>query len=576
MTMTMIEQHLPGSSPLKHFTSCIKIEDKAKRLITAKANVFQRRITEVYEVLTAIGLPVRVLGLKIRQCGGTTISSHLAYHRCQRANTDAVIIANVKENAQEILSKIRRYAATDTFAWNNALDSRETKLQWANGSRIEITSAETVNTGISRTRQFVLFSEACKYPRGGVKDDKKIMASVLPSIPDEAGTCAIAESTPEGASGWFYEQWQRALSLEDFLAAVCRGESRPGNGWVKVFAAWFEFEENARAVSDGERRKILATLSVRETKGMEDHGWTVEQVAWRRDTLASECGGSEDALDEYYPEDEVSCFLTSGRPRFNMKALARMEKEVHGRACEEGTLDVQDDGGVVFAPEASGHAPFLVWERPRVGCRYLLWCDPATGEDQTETRDPDRHSIGVLRAAYAEPGGQETRAAVVARVRAPYDGAGPDVAHRIMALSKYYGECMIVLEVNMGLHILTLLQDSGLPIYRREVVDPYDRNTRSFMLGWKLKDRDQRRTIIDCLALAIQDGALDIWCPHILGECKTFVINKNGKETARSGTHDDDVVGLAMGHYCLGSATLFQQKVRRRRKPVDWHRWKRE
>jgi hypothetical protein len=394
-------------------------------------------------------------------------------------------------------------------------------------------------------------------------------------VPDEAGTCVIAESTPEGASGWFYDQWQKALSVEDFLAALKDGEVKPGNGWVKIFAAWFEFEENARGVSEAERKKIQATLTVREAKGVKDYQWTVEQIAWRRDTMASECGGSEDAFDEYYPEDEVSCFLTSGRPRFNMQRLTTLEKAVHSRICEEGTLDIQENDSVVFAPETSGYSPYLIWERPRFGCRYLLWCDPATGEDQTESRDPDRHSIGVIRAPYAEAGGSETRAAVVARVRAPFDGTGPDVAQRIIALSKYYGDCMIVLEINMGLHILALIQDSGLPIYRREVVDPYDRNSRNFMLGWKLKDRDQRRMIIDCLALAIQDGTLDIWCPHIISECKTFVINKNGKEIARNGTHDDDVVGLAMGHYCLGSATLYQQKIRRRRKPADWHRWKR-
>jgi hypothetical protein len=565
----------PALSPLEHFATATRILDKTKQLVPPRPNVFQQRLARAYETLMALAVPVRLLGLKIRQCGGTTMASFLGYHHCQRRNTDAVIVANVNANSREILSKMQGYGQTGSAHRRNPMRVRGGCVTWDNGSRAEITSAETLNTGISRTRQFALFSEACKYPRGGVKDDRRIMASVLPSVPDAPETCAIAESTPEGASGWFYDQWQGALTLEDFTAALRRGEAQPGNGWVKVFAAWFEFEDNRRAVSEGERRRIEGTLTPREARGRRHYGWTVEQIAWRRATIASECGGSEDAFDEYYPEDEVSCFLSSGRPRFNMKCVSDLEKAAPSRAPEEGGLDLQEDGGVSFTPDPAGYAPFTIWERPRPGCRYLVWCDPATGEDQTEGRDPDRHSIGVLRAGYAERDGVEQKAAVVARVRPPFDAEGTEVARRIVALSKFYGDCLVVLEVNMGLHILALLKEAGVPLYKREVIDPHDRTQRRLMYGWKLKDRDQRRAVIDCLALALQDGTIDIWCPHILAECKTFIIDKNGKEIARSGCHDDDVMGLAMAKYCEGSATLYRPELRKRRKPADWHQWKR-
>lgn len=136
--------------------------------------------------------------------------------------------------------------------------------------------------------------------------------------------------------------------------------------------------------------------------------------------------------------------------------------------------------------------------------------------------------------------------------------------------SEYYGGALVVLEINMGLHILKELQDANVPLYKREVVDPYDRETQRFMYGWKLKDRDQRREVVDGLALAFHNDQIDLWCPHILAECKTFIYDKNGKETARSGCHDDDVLGLAMAWRCRGSATLYTQKVRRRRTPMDY------
>lgn len=573
--------HLAGRSALVHFETCAKIEVETPnggiKRVTPKANVFQRRLYEAYEVLVSVGVPwIRILGLKIRQCGGTTCACHIMYHHHQRFVSGSVVIANVGANSQAILTKMKVFSETDRFPWNNPLVPGETKLRWRNGSKAEITSAETMNPGISRTRSAALFSEACKYPRGGVKDDKKIMASVLPSV----NKLGIAESTPEGASGWFFEQWHgtkdmpAALSLDDYLAELKAGNPSPGNGWVKVFAAWFEFEENQRPVSASERQRILSTLTTREQNGIKNYNWTVEQMAWRRDTLAEECGGSNELFDEFYPEDDVSCFLSSGRPRFDMGSLVQMEKAMRSKPPEEGRLTSQDNDSVSFTPESGGFAPIQIFERPTPGCRYILWCDPATGEDQTESNNPDAYSIGVIRAGYTIDGIVKHHK-VAARVRPPCTAEVDDIVSYIVNLSRFYGECMIVLEVNMGLHILTELKRSGLPIYKREVVDPDDRKTKKYQYGWKMKDRDQRRTIIDCLALHIRDQTIDLSCPHIAKEAKTFIVSKNGKEEARPGCHDDDVIGLGMGVYCIGSATLYKGQIRRRRDPQNgWKSWK--
>lgn len=574
---TTTNYHLAAHSPLLHFETCTKIQDAVtKRLEVPKANVLQRRMAEAVEVLEALGHPaIRIIVTKIRQCGGTTFAVEVVYHLCQRRNTDALILANVIDNSRGILERMRTFSACDRFPWNNALASRESRMTWTNGSTATITSAEALNPGISKPRQAVLFSESAKYPRGGVKDDKKIMASILPSLND-AGL-AIAESTPEGASGWHYETWQKALSLDDFLRGLRRGESSPGNGWVKVFAAWFEFEENVKPVSEATRAKITATLTAREANGRRCHGWTDEQIAWRRAILESECNGSEDLFDEFYPEDEVSCFLSSGRPRFNAAALRRLEHGARMRPPEVGSLvemgeDGSGNGHVDFQPDSTGFGTFHLWERPKVGCSYIVWCDPATGEDQTESNNPDRHSIGVLRCGYMDDRGGAYPDAVVARVRPPFTGSTPFTAECIERLSDYYGGALVVLEINMGLHILDRLQEAGVPLYKRQIVDPFDRETPKYMLGWKLKDRDQRREIIDGLALALHNDTLELWCPHIVSECKTFIYDKNGKETARSGCHDDDVLGLAMAYRCRGSATLFTQKTRRRRRPRDYRR----
>ena len=569
-------------SPLIHFESCVKIEDKLKRPIRPQANVFQRRLFEAYETLLPIaqkmGLQIRILGLKIRQCGGTTASVQIIYHHLQRFEADAVVMANIAANSAEMLRKIKYASQTDTFPWGNRLDPTREKLEWQNGSRAELTSAETNKVGISRTRQLGLFSEACKYPRGGVKDDKAIMASMLPSLSGE-GTIGIAESTPEGADGWFYEQWHGnkdqdgAMWLDDFIDELAKGNRNPGNGWVKVFAGWHEFEENRIHVGPEQEAEIMARLTPREISGVEKYKWDVQQIAWRRAKLKSECGGSEALFDEYYPEDDVSCFLSSGRPRFDMPSLVAEEQRSRSINWEEGTIDLQDNGTVTWSANTSGWAPFKMCERPKVGLKYLVTCDPMTGEDQTESSNPDRHSICVLRAEYFD-GNTHHRESVVARVKSPYFGEADQVGQYIEALSKYYGDCIVVLEINMGLHILEHLKARGVHVFQREVIDPYNRETPRKMYGFKTKDADTRRMLIDSLAIAIRDGTIYLNDQNIIDECKTFVVSKNGKPEARPGRKDDDVMAVAMGHYAIGAATTYVQQVRRRRKPADWKNWK--
>lgn len=564
--------HLAAISPTVHFDTCVKITNAhTNALESPKSNVLQRRLAEAFEVLWALGLEqILIIVTKIRQCGGTTMALEIIYHVCMQRPTKALIMADVKENAAVIVQRLETFSNHDRFPWGIKLMPRVEEMEWSNGSSAKITSAEVRNPGISQTRQAVLFSESAKYPRDGVKNDKKIFASVLPSL-NGAGL-AIAETTPEGASGQHFKIWEGALWLDDFIKAFKAGEAKPGNGWVKVFAGWFEFEENQTPVTPAMRAKIDATLSSREANGQKKYGWTHEQIQWRRDKISAECGESEDTFDEYYPEDDVSCFLASGRPRFNQAVLARWAKDAGNHPPEVGNL-VENDGDYDFQLEPEGFGNFQIWERPKVGCSYIVWCDPSTGEDQTESNDPDRHSIGCLRAEYQDAGASFAhKPAVVARVRPPFTGATQTTADFIIALASYYGECMVVLEINMGLHVLERLKDAGVLLYKRQVVDPFDRDNPKFMFGFKLKDADQRRDIIDGLALGIQRDELEVFCPHIISEGRTFIVDKNGKPTARAGCHDDDVMGLGMAWKCRGSATLYKPQVRRRRRPTDYRK----
>jgi hypothetical protein len=257
-----------------------------------------------------------------------------------------------------------------------------------------------------------------------------------------------------------------------------------------------------------------------------------------------------------------------------MQALMNMEARAKSLRPVTGHLTLQETGTVVWAPRNDGHGDVFVWEEPREGMAYLVGVDPATGESQTVGKNPDRSSIQVWRQAYCDGQGVEHRARLVARVRSPFFGDGDQVAAHIIRLSRWYGCCMVVPEVNMGLHVLELLKDAGIPIYKREVPSARIGST-VIQFGFKLKDADQRRSVVEALATAIREQVIDVACAAWVHEAKMFVTAQNGREEARGGEHDDDVLCGAMCWYAMGSATVYRRKVRSNRRPRDWHHWKR-
>jgi hypothetical protein len=326
---------------------------------------------------------------------------------------------------------------------------------------------------------------------------------------------------------------------------------------------------------DHERVEMERSLSEREG-ALRERGISWEQLAWRREIMRTECGGSEDVFDEYYPEDDVRCWAVSGRPRFDVESLMAMERRSKGVGFESGHLVMQGGGEVVgWSARHDGGGDILVWESPREGMRYLVACDPATGEDQTTGKNPDRTSIAVWRQAFFDPGtGIEHRTRMVARVRSPFFGDGDEVAGHILRLSRWYGGAIVVIEVNMGIHVVDRCKEAGIPLYMRRV--PSARvGSEVMQYGYKLKDPEQRRAAIDALAVAIREQVLDVACPDWIREAKMFVIGKNGREEARGGEHDDDILMSSMAWSSMTSATEYRRVVRKKRLPADWHKWTR-
>ena len=157
---------------------------------------------------------------------------------------------------------------------------------------------------------------------------------------------------------------------------------------------------------------------------------------------------------------------------------------------------------------------------------------------------------------------------LVARLKPPFYGEGDEVAGHAVRLSKFYGNAIYCQEINCGLDILRRVREAGVPCYKRR---PLSHRTGKIVeqFGFRLNDEQERTAIIEALAAAIRDRALDIPCLHAIGEYKTFVRTKSGRAEAAGGAHDDDVLCDAMAFEVQPSATEYQEPKAEHVDPPD-------
>ena len=578
------------ASPAFWFATCGHIRNKDRVDERPVPNVLQMRMSAAHEWQRRNGLPSRQIDLKIRQVGGTTFGAAILYHDCRSHPTRAVAIADVLDHSNNLFEMLCYYGLNDEFDWGSSFTNTTMDATVSNGSVIEKKTAERPSSTRSSTLQGLLASEVAWWPNTRAKSASETLLSLGNSLANGVDTVGIKESTPAGAYGAYAEDWQGARwpTYDDYWKLYgVENEPGPGNGYLRVFAAWWEFAENERDISDP---KVLAELKEEDTSDEQrvdeerDKGFIrglmakrgvvdaeeVERVIWRKLAWrrwcvrdADRCRGDLEKFKQEYPSDPVSCWLHSGKPRFNNEGLLRLERMAKGRRPEYGILDQQQDGTVVFRRTDPNEALVQIWEEPRIGCYYGMPIDPMTGKDQTRgAQDPDHNSVGVIRRGYRDPNGVEWNPMLVARIIAPnVMDATPlmDIGSR---LAKWYGNCLVIPEVNKGLHVVERCKDHGLNLYRRSVGVDKLREVLVDRVGWETNEQT-RLQIIEDLADFIRRQALDVYDPMVVQQLRTFVRNKEGRPEAAPHCHDDDVLMLAIGVHCMDSFTKLSEPKRR-------------
>jgi hypothetical protein len=323
--------------------------------------------------------------------------------------------------------------------------------------------------------------------------------AMLEGVPN-IGSEIIHESTPNGAGGFFYR--------------LCKNAETRRNGYELHFFPWFRTSEYQTPLEPGE---IIRPETEREQR-LFDIGVTPQQLKWYREKIAgkgeNERGG-QDLVDQEYPSDPETCFLSSGRKFFDMKVT----KELIERATED-PLEERDRGRI------------RIWKFPDPNKSYILAVDTSEGG----ASDP---SGGLM---YDYETGEH-----VATIDGHYTVG--ELARAVNRLGREYNVALVVVERNNHGHAVLLalsdgVNDAGLgqdqQIYPALYVHEDDK------FGWPTT-QVTRPIMLDYLEDSHRKGAWKSPDRAVLAQVKAFIVTRTGKAEHPPGEHDDLVIPAAIG-----------------------------
>lgn len=498
----------------------LKIRTKEGNLIPLDLNPMQRKIDAEIERQRAAGKPVRIIVLKYRQGGCSTfVEGRLFHNTSMRKLTNSMIVAHKDDASTNLFNMSKLYYeempdelrpmkkasnAKELLFENPTTNAKEKAANPGLRSKIKIETAGSSGAGRSETVHNLHVSELAFW-----QNASEVMLGLMQAVPNTPNTMVVVESTANGIGGYFYNMWQLAKQgLNDF---------------TPLFFAWFEHPEYRMDVPEG----FVLDPEEQELKSLYD--LEDEQLVWRRWCIANNCGGDAEQFKQEYPSDDIECFLSSGRPVFNVSALRAMLKECTPPKWV-GNL-TEKDGMVQFIEQKKGY--ISVWKKPEDGRDYIISADVAEG-----LAHGDYSCADVIDRKTLEQ---------VAQWHGHID---PDLFgdQELYRLAKWYNLAFIVPEVNNhGLTTITALKKKYRRIYRRRTVDKITNKARQ-EYGWHTNSKT-KPLMINKLAECIRERLFKVNCKETVEELLTYVRDDKGAMNAQEGCYDDRVVTPAMGLY---------------------------
>lgn len=506
----------------EYMETFLQIKTKDGEVRPFRLNKAQERLYDIIKREHEAGRPVRIVILKARQLGFSTVTQGMVFaDAATRPNVRCLDVAHRDDATANLfrMSKlfldglpmqvrpmVRNSNAQEILFENPTRDPKEKMQNPGLRSSIRCVTAGGGGIGRSDTLTNVHASEYAFWPG----DKKMTLSGILQAVPNIPGTMVIIESTANGFDD-FKTIWDDAVA----------GRS----DFVPVFFAWYDNEAYRMPVPPG------TVWSPEERELQERYNLSEEQLAWRRWCIRNNCHGDVNVFNQEYPGCPEDAFISSGNPVFdNQSIIARLAHLPKPEAVGRFTYDY--DGlsirNIKFAEDAQG--PVKIYAKPKDGYPYVLGGDTAgegsdffTGQMLDNTTGKQ---VAVLRGRMEEV----------------------DYAHQLYCMGIWYNTALLGVEMNYSSYPVRELERLGYPnIYVRQREDTFTHAiTKSFGFVTNVQTRP---LLVANLVTVMQESPECVIDEDTLREMLVFCYDSHRKATALPGEHDDLVMALGIAHH---------------------------
>lgn len=543
-----------------------------------RLNSPQRKLITQYEAMRLAGQPIRLILLKARQWGGSTVTQlYMAWLQlCHRVGLNSLIIAHQGTGSDEILDMFDRmiaaYPLPMLYRQGTPYKVNEPKFVGVGKSgnihrvpqrncKIKIGTAERPDSCRGGDYNLVHLSEVAIWKKTDGKKPEDIVRSACSGILLKPYTMIVYESTANGTGNFFQREYD--------AAKAGTSQFRP------LFVAWFEIEQYTADISDKKafalwlytNRNNKNALSEREEPGaylwsLWLKGATLEAIQWY--VLERSKYNDHGDMAAEYPSDDVEAFVHSGARVFDIYNVNKLRPSCRPPKLV-GDIYAKDDtgkgilDGLRFREDSQGM--LWVWALPetyedmRVTNRYLTIVDIGG-----RSLKADWSVIVVFDRLFMAEGG---RPSVVAQW---YGHIDMDIlAWKAAQIAAFYDNSLLVIESNtlethdkerqvdgdQSQYILNQLKDVYPNLYarRQSEEDIIEGMPRKYGFHTNVATKPM---VISTLVKAIREHLYTERDVRCLDEYTTYERKQNGAFGAIPGKHDDLLMTRAIGlHICF-------------------------
>lgn len=516
--------------------TCATIFDKTSgQEVKFKLRKAQRKLLKVLVETTFALQPIRIILLKARQWGGSTLiqlySSWIQlFHR---KNWNSVIATHVESAARNIrtmytLMAERHPKHIQEVRFRSFEGSGKNKQVVDRGCVIYIGSMERPNSLHSGNYKLVHCSEVGLWKATKERKPSDFVNAFEGSVPLEPFTMVALESTAKGTGNFFHNMWQGAV----------KGE----NAYTPVFVAWWEIDMYTKPFRDYADMKMFVESMNKQELYMFSLGATLEGLNWYREKRKSYENDWD--MQEGFPSTPEEAFVTSGQKAHHPLHIKQMEMFAKkptwiGEMFADAPSGAEAiNGSLEFKELAKGN--FWVWKKPDTtrlyNHRYLVSLDVGGAGAKA-----DWSVIRVLDRLPMMNGGVPE---FIATYRFHMD---QDLtAWRAVQVAKWYCDALLVVEANVlntfqtegnfTSTVLDIISHVYPHLYYRDDPDKIKEGVPLKYGFWTGKNKTE---IVSAMNSGLREMGFIERDQRMLDECGWYELKKDGTYGAIDGQHDD-------------------------------------